>query len=213
MNLPAATPARTQKGHDTREAILAKAMDVASVEGLDGLSIGTLAQALGMSKSGLFAHFGSKEELQLATIQGARALIARDVLAPGLKAPKGLRRLCAVLSLWLDYAQGEVFRGGCFFSAVAAEFDSRPGPIKDLVALSLKDWMATLARLLCEAKALGELNPEASPEQLAFEFNSLVRGANNTFQLERDPIVFTYARRAIRERLGSFAKPGSSISL
>jgi AcrR family transcriptional regulator len=203
----------TKKGSHTREAILAKAMDIASVDGLDGLTIGSLAEALEMSKSGLFAHFGSKEELQLATIQAARGFFAQEVMVPGLNAKKGLARLCSVISAWLDYAEKEVFRGGCFFTAVAAEFDSRPGPVKDAVAACMQEWVDSLARLLREAKELGELDRKAPADQLAWEFNSLAMGANSAYQLQRDTVVFTYARRAIRDRLKVFTAPGTRVPL
>ena len=213
MNAMAVLESRPRKGSHTREAILAKAMDIASVEGLDGLTIGTLAEALDLSKSGLFAHFGSKEELQLATIQAARGFFAQEVMAPGLKARKGLSRLCSVIATWLDYAEREVFRGGCFFTAVSAEFDSRPGPVKDQVAACMTEWVDSLARLVKEAKELGELDRKADPRQLAWEFNSLAMGANNAYQLRRDPIVFTFARKAIRERLKVYATEGARIQM
>ncbi|MBK8725137.1 MAG: TetR/AcrR family transcriptional regulator [Holophagaceae bacterium] len=213
MNATPTLEARTRKGSHTRDAILARAMDMASVDGLGGLTIGTLAEALEMSKSGLFAHFGSKEELQLATIQAARGFFAQEVMVPGLNAKKGLPRLCSVISAWLDYAEREVFRGGCFFTAVAAEFDSRPGPVKDAVAACMQEWVDALARLLREAKELGELDRKAPADQLAWEFNSLAMGANSAYQLQRDTVVFTYARRAIRDRLKVFAAPGARIPL
>lgn len=204
---------RTKKGQHTREAILARAMDIASVEGLEGLTIGSLAEALDMSKSGLFAHFGSKEELQLATVQAARAFFAREVMVPGLKARRGLPRLCSVVGAWLDYAEREVFQGGCFFTAAAAEFDSRPGPVKDAVAAAMTEWVDSLARLVREARELDELDRKAPADQLAWEFNSLAMGANSAYQLQRDPIVFAYARRAIRDRLKGFAAPSARIPL
>ncbi len=202
-------PSPIRKGAVTRDAVLREAMDLASVKGLEGLTIGILSETLGLSKSGLFAHFGSKEELQLSTVQAARKVFQEQVLSPSLAAPKGLRRLCSVLDAWLDYAEREVFRGGCFFASVSAEFDSRPGPVKDLVATCMVDWRDTLAQLVREAKASGELNRSADPQQLAFEFNALALGANGAFQLYGDPRVFTQARKAIRERLKGFASPGS----
>ncbi|MBL0211866.1 MAG: TetR/AcrR family transcriptional regulator [Holophagaceae bacterium] len=213
MSATTAAGPRIRKGSHTREAILAKAMDIASVEGLDGLTIGSLAEALDLSKSGLFAHFGSKEELQLATIQAARDFFAQEVMVPGLKARKGLPRLCSVIATWLDYAEREVFRGGCFFTAVSAEFDSRPGPVKDQVAACMAEWVDSLARLVKEAKELGELDRKADPRQLAWEFNSLAMGANNAYQLQRDAIVFTFARKAIRDRLKLYAPVGTRFQL
>lgn len=200
------------KGALTRRAILGKAMDLASVQGLEGLTIGTLADALGMSKSGLFAHFGSKEELQIATVDAATEVFSREVLKVGLTAPKGLARLCAVCAAWLDYAEREVFRGGCFFSSASLEFDSRPGPVRDRVAGTLGDWQATLTRLAAEAKAMGQLSSEVDPHQLAFEFNALAAGANGAFQLHGNKVVFAQARRAIRDRLMGYAKPGSRFT-
>ena len=197
------------KGALTRQAILLEAMDLASVSGLEGLTIGSLAEATRLSKSGLFAHFGSKEELQLATVQAARTVFQEQVFIPALKAPRGLKRLCAVLAAWLDYAEREMFRGGCFFASVSVEFDSRPGPVKDLVAATMSVWRDSLTRLVGEAKEAGELSRSADPEQLAFEFVALALGANGAFQLHRDHRSFTMARRAIKERLKVFATPGT----
>ncbi|WLT33082.1 TetR/AcrR family transcriptional regulator [Geothrix sp. PMB-07] len=204
-------PLPANKGALTRQAILQEAMDLASVSGLEGLTIGSLAEATGLSKSGLFAHFGSKEELQLATVQAARALFIEQVFAPALAAPRGLKRLCAALVSWLNYAEREMFRGGCFFAAVSVEFDSRPGPVKDMVAACMGDWRASLARLVSEAKESGELSRGADPDQLAFEFEALAIGANGAFQLHRDHRSFTMARRAIKERLKTFATPGTRL--
>lgn len=200
------------KGALTRQAILQEAMDLASVKGLEGLAISSLAEATGLSKSGLFAHFGSKEELQLATVQAARAVFKEQVFALALAAPRGLKRLCAVLAAWMDYAEREMFRGGCFFAAVSVEFDSRPGPVKDLVAACMGDWRDSLARLVAEAKDSGELSRSADADQLAFEFGALALGANGAFQLHRDHRSFAMARRAIKERLKVFAAPGTRLS-
>lgn len=202
-------PLPPRKGALTRQAILQEAMDLASVSGLGGLTIGSLAEAAGLSKSGLFAHFGSKEELQLATVQAARALFIEQVFTPALAAPPGLKRLCAALAAWLNYAERELFRGGCFFAAVSMEFDSRPGPVKDMVAACMRDWRHSLARLIAEAKESGELSRLADPEQLAFEFEALAMGANGAFQLHREHRSFAMARRAIKERLKVFASSGT----
>jgi len=204
-------PLPVNKGALTRQAILQEAMDLASVSGLEGLTIGSLAEATGLSKSGLFAHFGSKEELQLATVQAARTLFIEQIFAPALAAPRGLKRLCAALAAWLNYAEREMFRGGCFFAAVSVEFDSRPGPVKELVVACMQDWRDSLARLVAEARESGELSRGADPEQLAFEFGALAIGANGAFQLHRDHRSFTMARRAIKERLKTFAAPGTRL--
>lgn len=204
-------PHPAHKGALTRQAILQEAMDLASVNGLEGLTIGSLAEATNLSKSGLFAHFGSKEELQLATVQAARAVFIEQVLGPALTAPRGVKRLCAVLAAWLDYSEREMFRGGCFFAAVSVEFDSRQGPVRDMVTVCMDDWRTSLARLVREARECGELSRGADPEQLAFEFGALALGANGAFQLHRDHRSFAMARRAIKERLKVFATPGLRI--
>jgi AcrR family transcriptional regulator len=163
-----------------------------------------------MSKSGLFAHFGSKEELQLATVEAAREIFIREVVRPAFEAGRGLPRLWNLCEIWLDYVKGEVFRGGCFFAAAAAEFDSRPGPVRDLVAKIMKEWLATLRRSVAEAQAEGQLSPDADPAQLAFELNALEMGANWAFQLYGDRQAFARAREAVAERLRRHATPGGS---
>src|SRR5262245_31289127 len=164
---------RLQRGERTRRQILDLAVHLASVEGLDGLSIGKLAGKLQMSKSGLFASFGSKEELQRATIERARQIFVDVVIRKALMAPRGLPRLWALCDAWLDYASRSVFRGGCCFAAVSAEFDSRPGPIRDRIAELMREWLNTLAVAVRKAQEAGHLSTAADPAQLAFEIHSL----------------------------------------
>ncbi len=202
-----AAKARREHGERTRRAILEAAVDIASAEGLEGLSIGRLAAELSMSKSGLFAHFGSKEELQLATVEAARAVFIREVVAPAFEAGKGLPRLWRLCEVWLEYVRGEVFRGGCFFAAAAAEFDGRPGPVRDRVAGIMKEWLAALRRSVAEARDAGQLGAEADPAQLAFELNALEMGANWAYQLHGDRQAFGRARAAMLERLRCHATP------
>jgi AcrR family transcriptional regulator len=193
---------RRERGRRTRESILDAAVDLASVEGLDGLTIGRLATALGMSKSGLFAHFGSKEELQLATIQAASEIYIREVIAPAREAERGLPRLEALMDHWLDYLRREVFKGGCFFDAARTEYDSRqPGPVRDAIAADFRSWKDLVANRVRAAQAAGHLDPEADPEQVAFELDALGGAANVRFQLDRDEVAFERARRAIHARL------------
>lgn len=199
--------ARREHGERTRQAILEAAVDIASEEGLEGLTIGRLASELSMSKSGLFAHFGSKEELQLATVEAARAVFVREVVGPAFKAEKGLARLWSLCDVWLAYVRREVFRGGCFFAAAAAEFDGRPGAVRDRVAEIMKEWLALLRRSITEAQAAGQLGPEADPAQLSFELNALEMGANWAFQLHGDRQAFARARLGVLERLRSHATP------
>ena len=200
-----AAKARRAHGDRTRQAILEVAVDLASAEGLEGLTIGRLAAGLGMSKSGLFAHFGSKEELQLATVGAARAVFIREVVGPAFRAEKGLARLWRLCDIWLEYVRGEVFRGGCFFAAAAAEFDGRPGPVRDRVAEIMKEWLAALRRSVSEAQEAGQLRADADPAQLAFELNALEMGANWAFQLYGDRQAFARARAAMLERLRLYA--------
>lgn len=144
---------RTSQGEQTYQAILQRAMDIASVEGLEGLSIGRLAGELTMSKSGLFAHFGSKEELQLATITAARALVIGRVVRPALRNPKGIQRLQRLCAAWLNYTEQNLFPGGCFFAMTSVEFKSRPGAVRDRWLRSCKSgwrplggWFGMLSR-------------------------------------------------------------------
>jgi AcrR family transcriptional regulator len=196
-----ATTGRKAQGARTRQAILETAVDVASAEGLEGLTIGRLAAELSLSKSGLFAHFGSKEDLQLATVEAARAIFIREVVSPAFKAEDAMPRLWKLCEIWLDYVQGGVFRGGCFFAAAAAEFDSRPGPVRDRIAAIMKEWLSTLRRAVVAAQEAGQMDTSVDPTQLAFEFNALELGANWAFQLYGDRQAFARAREAILERL------------
>lgn len=179
----------------TRQAVLERAIDLASTEGLEGLTIGRLAAEMEMSKSGLFRHFGSKEELQLATIDAAAQRYAEEVVAPALELPKGKRRLRALCERYLDHLEQRVFAGGCFFAACATEFDDRPGPVRDRVSEMMASWLALLAG---EAERAGA----DDPAQLAFELHSVVLAANLRSRLLRDPNAFVHARAAVDRLLG-----------
>jgi AcrR family transcriptional regulator len=199
---------RRRRGNRTRESILQAAADLASVEGLEGLSIGRLAGALEMSKSGLFAHFGSKEELQLATIDAARRRFVEHVVKPSRSLPRGRARLEALTSDWLAYFRSEQFAGGCFFHTVKAEFDSRPdNAVREVVMEDVRQFLGLLAREVRKAQEAGELDPAIEPEQLAFELDALGAASNQQFQLMHDPVVFDRAATAIRARLDSVALP------
>lgn len=201
----AATQERT-KGERTRAAILNEAARLASVEGLEGISIGGLAAVTGMSKSGLYAHFGSKEELQLATIDAARASFIREVVAPALsEMPEGRERLLALCEGFLSYVERRVFPGGCFFVVASAELGSRPGIVHDRVAIHQRQWSELLRRTAREADAKGELPAETEDEadQLAFELGAILAGANIVAILHSDDTAIERARRAIRRRLNA----------
>ena len=210
----ATSKARQAKGDRSRLAILEEAVHLASVEGLDGLTIGRLASETGMSKSGLFAHFGSKEDLQLATVDAARSIFIEKVIRPAFEAKKGLPRLRRLCEIWFDYAENHVFRGGCFFAAASAEFDSRPGRVRDRIAVIMKEWLEVLRWAIVDAQEAGQIDLKVEAIQLAFEINALEIGANWAFQLFRDKQAFTRARTAVLERLRShstrsIARPSS----
>jgi AcrR family transcriptional regulator len=195
------TDRRRIRGEQTRQAILTHAAQLASSEGLGAVSLQRLATDLGISKSGLFAHFGSKEELQLATIEEAGRVFTREVLKPGLKPPAGLGRLWAMSNSYLSYLKRGVFPGGCFFEAAVAEFDGKPGPVRDAVVARRQYWVESLARGVREAQLAGEVRPDVEPEQLAWELDWILVGANNRFQVDGGNLVFERARRALRDRL------------
>lgn len=192
---------RRADGERTRRTILDAAARLATVEGLDGLSIGRLAQSTGMSKSGLFAHFGSKEELQLATISAAEDVFQVEVLTPAMAEPAGLARLRALSDGFLGHVERGVFPGGCFFASVAAELDTRPGPLRDRIAEVYEAWTALLEENVLRAQELGELDASRDPDQLVFEVNAMLAEANGLFLLRADTRVFEMARRAIEARL------------
>ena len=198
----------TSHGAKTRTAILQTAADLASVDGLDGLSIGRLATELAMSKSGLFAHFGSKEDLQLATIEEARQRYAREVITPARAAGSGITRLYALCEAFLSYLERAVFPGGCFFASAMAEFDGKaPGPVRDRIAHCQDQWMNTLESTAQHAQERGELSTGSDPRQLAFELEAALLSANWYFHLFSDATYLDRARRAVRARLASEATP------
>jgi AcrR family transcriptional regulator len=197
------------KASRTREGILGVAVDIASAEGLESLTIGRLARELRMSKTGIFAHFGSKEQLQLATVGAAKQIFLEQVAKPSLGAARGLSRLRAMLESWLAYVERIVFRGGCFFAAASAEFDSRPGKVRDEIASLTKAWLIALEEEVAWARKKREVRMSLAAPQLAFELHAYVQEANWAFKLFDDKTAFLRARRAISERL-AVAALGSS---
>lgn len=203
----ATVEARPRKGVRTRESILRAAVDLASIEGLEGLTIGRLADELKMSKSGLFAHFGSKEDLQLATIEMARQIFVEHVVRPALAGPEGVQRLIGLCQGWLGHVEGKVFKGGCFFTAASLEFDGRTGPVRDAIAATMKTWLGTLARAVDAAKKAKHLKASIDPEKFAFEIYSLAMGANWALQLLDDRTALQKARENIIQRIRAVATP------
>jgi len=189
-------------GERTRAAILRAATSLATVEGLEGLSIGHLADAIGMSKSGLYAHFGSKQELQLATVEEAERILDHEVIRPALAARPGRAQLAAVCEAYLGYVQRRVFPGGCFFAATALEMGTRPGPVKDRIAAYQSGFTALLSTLAATAVEQHELPPRETPDRLAFELHAILLAADAKFILLDDPAVLDLARQVVHQRLG-----------
>ena len=204
-----ATDGRIRRGDQTRRVVLRKAVDVASVEGLDGLTIGRLASELEISKSGLIAHFGTKEELQLATIRAARAIFATTVVGPALEISPGTARLRALLDGWLAYSSDRRFPGGCFFARASHEYAARPGAVRDALAQVDDEWLGLIARTIEEAQAAGEIDPDVDPEQLAFDLDSYLDSANLR-SLFGDRSVYDRAQRAQRDRLAAVSTAGAA---
>jgi AcrR family transcriptional regulator len=197
-----ATDGRVRRGDRTRRTVLARAVDLASVEGLDGLSIGRLATDLAISKSGLISHFGSKEGLQLATIRAARAIFVHTVIEPALATPPGLDRVSALLDAWLEYSSDRRFPGGCFFARASHEYAARPGSVRDALAALDEEWLALIAETIAGAQEAGEIAVAVDPVQLAYELDAYLDSANLRSLLGR-PGVYEQAERAVRARLAS----------
>jgi AcrR family transcriptional regulator len=195
---------RRSDGERSRAAILDAATQLATVEGLDGLSIGRLADHIGMSKSGLYAHFGSKEELQLATIDTASEIFVREVIEPA-RAEQGIARLQAIADAFLSYLERRVFPGGCFFAAAQAELDTHPGPVREKLREAGRRWHDYIERQVRGAQELGELKPDEDPAQLAFELDAMLKMATAVFVLHDDARALERARRGVATRLAAAA--------
>ncbi|KOT87481.1 TetR/AcrR family transcriptional regulator [Streptomyces rimosus] len=183
----------------TRDRIIDRSIAIASVEGLDGLTIGRLATDLGMSKAGVLGHFGTKEALQLASLDGASAIFSRAVWEPAARTAPGLARLRAICEYWITYLEREhgAFPGGCFFTTAAVEFDARVGPIRDAVVRRSTLWRRRLANEIRYAVEAGELPRDTDPDQLVFELIGLYTGLNQAIQLFADPLAQDRTRRAL----------------
>ncbi len=191
------------KGDETREAILERALRLASQLGLEGLTIGRLAGDLDLSKSGLFAHFQSKEALQIQTLERAAERFTGAVVRPALGAPRGLRRVRALFENWLAWPEAVPQPGGCIFVAAAAELDDRPGPARDLLVRLQRDWLGVLATTFRGAVECGELREGADPDQLAFELYGIMLSCHHASRLLRDERATARARRAFERLIAS----------
>ena len=199
-----AIPAQSAEAR-SRESILREAARLVTLEGIEGLSIARLAAAVGLSKSGLFAHFRSKEELQLATIETADQIFRTEVIAPALGVPAGIARLRALCDEFLAHLERGVFPGGCFFASVAAEVDTHPGPVRDRALALVDEWVGQLETAAREAQAEGSVKPDEDPMQIAFELDAYVLLANAQYVASGDASALDRARQAVERLLSSVA--------
>ena len=194
---------RRSDGERSRAAILHESARLATVEGIEGLSLARLADAVGMSKSGLFAHFRSKEELQLATIDTASSIFTDVVIDPARTASSGVRRLTAYAERFLAHVRDSVFPGGCFFASVATELDTHPGPVRDRAMAMVNGWVALLEAEVIAAQNAGEIDASLDTAQVAFELNAYLFLANTQFVVSGDRLALERARRAVASRLAA----------
>ena len=186
----------------SRSTTLEAAVDLASVEGLEGLTIGRLASELSMSKSGLVGRFGDKEALQRATLGAAVDRFIRAVWQPAARAQPGLPRLEALIDAWIDYLRRDVFPGGCFVTTASVEYDARPGPLRDDVATAVRQWLDALAQQAARAREAGDLPADREPAQIAIELHALASGGSVASRLLGDPEQLDRTRVAMRRAIG-----------
>jgi AcrR family transcriptional regulator len=188
----------------TRVDLLERGLAIASVEGLEGLTIGRLATEAGMSKSGVLGQFGNKENLQLAVVDTAATVFAREVTWPVTRStPPGMPRLLALCAAWVSYLERGVFPGGCFFTAVASEFDDRGGPVRDAVAALSDMWQHALRRHVVRANEDGDLPANTDVDQVVFELTGQMLALNHALRLSRDRTAADRTRRAMSRLLGT----------
>lgn len=190
------------KGDETRAAILDEAIDIASTKGFGGLTIGMLAEATDMSKSGLFAHFKSKEELQLQTLERARERFVDVVVRPSLSAPRGEKRVRVLLENWLRWANNAL-SGGCLFVGAAAELDDQPGALRDSLVRNEQDWLDVIANVAATAVAEGDFAADTDVEQFAYDVHGVTLAYHHSSRLMRDPRAVERTERAIESLLES----------
>lgn len=181
--------------------MLEAAADLATIDGIDGLSIAAVADRAGMSKAGVAGLFGAKLQLQLATVQAAREVFIAEVITPALHVEGGIDRIRAVCDASLDYSERRVFEGGCFFSSAAAELGSRPGPVRDAVLAQLEEWHGFLRRIVQRAVDRGELDAEA--DTVAFELEAVLDAANRRSLMYSSSEPYAQARSAIDRLLAA----------
>ena len=204
--LETAAPKSLHKGQQTRAAILDAALGLASHMGLEGLSIGALAEVTQMSKSGVFAHFGSREELQISVIREYHARFEEEVFFPAVRESRGLPRLRALFERWIRRVSVEL-DSGCIYISGAVEFDDRPGPVRDALASMVLAWHAALARAIRLAIDSGQLRAETDPEQMLFELHGLILALHHDARFLRSPGALDRARAGFERTLSHYALP------
>ena len=213
---PRSTPAqrrstRLSKGEATRRSILGHGLAAVSLHGLEGLSLGVMAKNIGMSKSGLFAHFRSKEDLQLQVLETAIVRFIEGVVTPALQVPRGEPRVRAFFERWMEWSVSEGMPGGCVFMAIASELDDKPGPLRSRLVASQRDWLEALATAARIAIDEGDFRADLECDQFAYEMYSIALACHHFHRLIRDPAAFDRAHRAF-DRLISTARSGSTVS-
>ncbi len=199
-----------QKGQQTKQAIVEAALGLAAQIGLEGLSIGALAEVAQMSKSGVFAHFGSREELQISVIREYYARFSDEVFFPAMDEARGLPRVRALFANWMKRVAVEL-QSGCIFISGAVEFDDRPGPVRDALASSVKTWLAALYRAVVQAKVEGQLNETADEEQMAFEIHGLILALHYEARFLNNPDSIKHANKGFENILARYGKNKSAV--
>jgi AcrR family transcriptional regulator len=194
-------PRRRSDGEQTHQAILDRAVKLASIEGVNQITLGRLASATGVSKSGVYAHFKSKERLQIEIIEAAAEIYEREVIQPGLQAEEGLPRLVSLYEAFLSYVEREVCPGGCFFAGLISEFDAQSGPVHEAVIAGHREWEGLVVSHIQEAQERGEIDPLTDPTYLAFQLDAVKDHANFLYTLYRDPDMIERGRSVIASTL------------
>lgn len=192
------------KGQQTRQTILDAALDLAGTVGLEGLSIGSVAERTGMSKSGVFAHFGSREELQISVLKEYDRRFTDEIFQPALALPRGLPRVCALFDNWMNRASVEI-HSGCIFIGGAVEFDDQPGPVRDVLVRSVQAWLQALERAVGQAIDEGHLRPETEASQMVFEIHGLILALHYEARLLHKPGAIERARQGFADVIMRYA--------
>ncbi len=208
---PKCTGSKLRKGEQTRQAILEAGLAMAAREGLEGITIGSLAETIGMSKSGVFSHFGSREDLQIAILKLYEQRFIQELLLANLKEPRGLPRLRAVIHAWLRRSAQEATEG-CIWISGATEFDARPGPVRDCLVGMVRSWQKELSRTISLAIEEGHLRPDTDPEQMVFEIYGAVLVLHHDGLLLKSSNAIDRARASIDRLLASYQTPEGKSS-